>query len=368
MSHSDGGVRDKVRGRGACSNESGRFESLRVEAFNDGWDAEPESGSPQSASSPATQVLPEQTKRILSSNQSPDLPFDRSINPYKGCEHGCIYCFARPTHAYLGMSPGIDFETRIFSKPRAAELLRKELSAKSWKPQTIALGANTDPYQPAERKLGITREILEVLDEARNPVTIVTKSALVLRDLDLLREMAARDQAGVFLSITTLDPQLQRVMEPRASSIDKRLETLRLLSDAGVPCGVLASPMIPALNDHELEGILEASSQAGATSANYLLIRLPLELKELFEEWLREHYPERADHVLSLIRGVHEGGLYRSEFGTRMRGSGAYADILQRRFEAAIKRLGLARRHVELDHKQFRRPSKEEDRRQMELF
>jgi DNA repair photolyase len=350
-------------GRGAASNASGRFESEQVVAFDDGWSAE-------TSDLPAarTELLIERPKRIVSSNQSPDVPFDRSVNPYKGCEHGCIYCFARPTHAYMGLSPGLDFETKIFAKPDAARLLRKELAAKSWQPQTIALGANTDPYQPIERKLGITRAILEVLAEARNPVSVVTKSAMVLRDLDLLSEMAGRGQASVFVSITTLDDGLQRRMEPRASSIDKRLEIFRRLSEAGVPTGVLASPMIPALNDAELEKILETARDAGARSASYLLIRLPLELKGLFEEWLRLHYPQRADHVLSLVRSAHEGGLYRSEFGTRMRGSGAYADILARRFETAIKRLGLAARNVELETAPFRRPSKDGDGRQLALF
>ncbi len=382
MSHSNGGDRLKSSGRGALSNRSGRFESHSHEDFDDGWSSskrdeqalrdpgeldDEQTWNELSGRNP-TRVQPERSKRIISANDSPDIPFDRSINPYKGCEHGCIYCFARPTHTYLGLSAGLDFETRIFSKPDAARLLRKELAAKSWQPQTIALGANTDPYQPAERSLGITREILEVLDEAHNPVSVVTKSSLVLRDIDLLASMAARRQASVFISITTLDADLARRMEPRAAAPHRRLEVVAALSQAGIPCGVLASPMIPALNDAELESILEAAHEHGATSANYLLLRLPLELKELFEQWLRAHYPRRADHVLSLVRSAHDGGLYRSEFGTRMRGDGAYVQILERRFETALVRIGLARRMVDHDASPFRRPAKDDERRQLALF
>jgi DNA repair photolyase len=314
----------------------------------------------------ATVVTPDSTRSILARNDSPDVPFDVSINPYRGCEHGCIYCFARPTHAYLGLSPGLDFETRIFSKPKAAELLREELARKSYVCQAIALGANTDPYQPVERDLGITRSILEVLSEHEHPVSIVTKSQLVLRDRDILAPMARKNLASAFVSITTLDPELARKMEPRASTPQKRLETLRGLSEEGIPCGVLASPMIPALNDSELERILKEASLAGAETAGYVLLRLPLELKDLFSEWLQTHYPTKAKHVEALVRETRGGALYQSEFGTRMRGTGAYAELLEKRFRAARSKYGLDRPRPPLDTGRFRRPSRPGD--QMQLF
>ena len=347
------------KGRGAVANREGRFEKRRIEPADYGWDKGGEEEAPPRLT---TTVTPEKTRTILTRNDSPDIPFDRSINPYKGCEHGCVYCFARPTHSYLGLSPGLDFETKIFSKPRAAELLRQELRRPGYRCEVIALGANTDPYQPAERDLRITRGILEVLREHRHPVAIVTKSSLVLRDLDLLGPMAEKNLSAVFLSITTLDPRLARTMEPRAAAPARRIETIRALSDAGVPVGVLASPMIPGLNDQELERILEAAASAGARTAGTILLRLPHEVKEIFAEWLAEHYPLKAEHVLSLVRQTHGGKLYDSEFGTRMKGSGPYAELLRRRFDTACRRLGLAQRGGSpLDVSQFRVPARPGD-------
>ena len=346
----------KRRGRGAVSNATGRYERYAYVGV-------PEADERDRIE---TVVTPDSTRSILARNDSPDVPFDVSINPYRGCEHGCIYCFARPTHAYLGLSPGLDFETRIFSKPRAAELLREELARKSYVCQAIAVGANTDPYQPVERDLGITRSILEVLAEHEHPVSIVTKSQLVLRDRDILAPMAKKNLASVFVSITTLDPELARKMEPRASAPEKRLEALRGLSEEKIPCGVLASPMIPALNDSELEQILKEGSLAGAVTAGYVLLRLPLEIKDLFSEWLQENYPTKAKHVESLVRETRGGAMYQSEFGTRMRGTGAYAELLEKRFRAARSKYGLDRPRPPLDTGRFRRPVRRGD--QMPLF
>ncbi len=344
------------RGRGAPGNPPNRFETRRIDPFDDGWprDEEPARAEP-------TTVTPEITRTILTRNDSPDIPFDRSINPYKGCEHGCVYCFARPTHSYLGLSPGLDFETKIFSKPDAARLLRDELRRPGYRCEVIALGANTDPYQPVEREHRITRGVLEVLAEHRHPVAIVTKSALVLRDLDLLTPMARRRLAAVFVSITTLDRDLARRLEPRAAAPQRRLETIRALTDAGVPAGVLASPMIPGLNDAELENILEAAAAAGAVAAGTILLRLPHELRDLFAGWLREHRPLRAAHILSLIRQTRDGRMNDPEFGSRMRGSGPYAELLQRRFRTATRRLGLDGREPHLDTTQFRPPPRSGD-------
>ncbi len=346
------------KGRGAVGNIEGRFETRRLRPEDYGWGAGGEEDAPPRL---PTTVTPEKTRTILSRNDSPDIPFDRSINPYKGCEHGCVYCFARPTHSYLGMSPGLDFETKIFSKPEAARLLREELRRPGYRCDVIALGANTDPYQPVERDLNITRAVLEVLWEHRHPVGIVTKSSLVLRDLDLLAPMARQNLAAVFLSITTLDRELARTMEPRAAAPQRRLETIKALSDAGVPAGVLASPMIPGLNDKELESILEAAAAAGARTAGYILLRLPHEVKEIFSEWLATHYPLKAGHVLSLVRQTHGGRLYDIEFGTRMKGNGPYAELLRRRFETASRRLGLLKRDLDLDVTQFRVPPRAGD-------
>ena len=352
------------KGRGAASNESGRFESEKRIAFDDGWGSADEDDE---APRVATKLTVDATKTIIARNDSPDIGFDRSINPYRGCEHGCIYCYARPSHAYLGLSPGLDFETRIFYKPQAATLLRAELRKKGYVCKPIALGSNTDPYQPSERKLGITRAILEVLREFHHPVTIVTKGALIRRDIDILAEMAKEKLAVVTVSITTLDRDLARVMEPRASTPERRLEAIAALADAGVPAGVLSAPMIPALNDSEMEAILEKARAAGATRAGYTLLRLPLELKALFKEWLEEHAPNKAAHVLSLVAQCHGGKLYDSAWSKRMVGGGAYAQILAARFDRACRRLGFAARTNDLlDTTRFRPPPQTGD--QLALF
>lgn len=330
------------RGRGTLTNASGRFEPyVRVEE-DDGWES--------LADLPPfkTEVALETARTAITRNQSPDIAFDRSINPYRGCEHGCVYCFARPTHAYLGLSPGLDFETRLTAKPNVAELLRRELGAPSYKPRTIALGTNTDPYQPIERTHRLTRRILEVLEETRHPVGIVTKSALVLRDLDILARMAADGLAKVAISITTLDPVLARQMEPRAPTPARRLETVAKLVEAGVPVTVLTAPIIPALNEHEIERLLEAAQAAGATEAGYVLLRLPHEIKDLFQEWLLERHPGKMRRILSLVRDTRGGKLYDSGWGKRQTGDGVIAWTIGRRFEVAARRLGLDRRHLRL--------------------
>ncbi len=324
------------RGRGAVGNPPNRYDSERLEDFDDGW------GDEDGPAALPTVVTSERVRTIVTSNQSPDIPFDRSINPYKGCEHGCIYCFARPSHAYLGLSPGLDFETRLFAKHNAATVLRATLRRKGYQPEVLALGANTDPYQPIEKKLRITRQLLEVLRDHKHPVVVVTKSQRVTADLDILAELARENLVRVYFSITTLDRGLARVMEPRAALPQRRLAAMRTLVEAGVPCGVMASPMIPGLNDADLEGILEAAADAGADCAGYLLVRLPLELKELFEQWLDVHYPDRKSKVLRLIRSTRGGKLYESGWGTRMRGRGPYADFLKQRFQIAVRRFGLA--------------------------
>ncbi len=349
------------KGRGAISNECGRFEPERRVAVDDGWGSLDEPLPPL-----RTEITVDRSRTIITRNTSPDIPFDRSINPYRGCEHGCIYCFARPTHAFLGLSPGLDFESRLVIKPEAPALLRRELAKPGYVCRPIAMGTNTDPYQPIERDHNITRGILEVLSDCGHPLSIVTKSALVLRDLDILAEMASRGLVKVFLSVTTLDRGLARRMEPRAAAPGRRLETIRGLAAAGIPAGVMAAPMIPALNDHELEAILEAAQAAGAGSAGYILLRLPLEIKALFEDWLRTHYPDRASHVLSLVRQTHGGALYKDKWGERMSGTGPYADLLARRFAIACRRLDLDRNDRRLDTTQFQPPPA--DDRQMTLF
>ncbi|WP_084175107.1 PA0069 family radical SAM protein [Afifella pfennigii] len=323
------------RGRGAASNESGRYETERREAFDDGWE------SLEELPRLKTEVTIERPRKIITRNASPDISFDRSINPYRGCEHGCAYCFARPTHAYMGLSPGLDFETRLFAKPDAARLLEKELAAPGYQVKTIAIGTNTDPYQPIERHYRIMRQVLEVLAEANHPVGIVTKSALVLRDLDILGPMAEKGLAKVGISLTTLDRKLARAMEPRASAPEKRLKAIAGLAEAGVPVAVMTAPVVPAVNDAEIEKLLEAGSAAGASSAGYVLLRLPLEVAPLFTEWLRENFPDRAEHVLSVMRGMRGGKDYDAAWGERMRGSGPYAWQIGRRFELACRRLGL---------------------------
>jgi len=331
------------KGRGAVSNRPGRYERGDRPREDDGWsDPADDDDLPPLA----TTVTIDATRSAIAWNESPDLGFDRSINPYRGCEHGCVYCFARPTHAWLGLSPGLDFETKLFAKPEAPRLLAEELAKPGYKPALMALGTNTDPYQPIERQMKITRGVLETLFAFNHPVGIVTKSALVLRDVDILAPMARKGLASVTLSVTTLDRDLARNLEPRAATPPRRLETIRRLAEAGVPVGVLAAPMIPALNDAEMEAIFEASAEAGATAAGYVLLRLPLEIKDLFAEWLAAHAPGKAQHVLSLVRQTRRGNLYVDEFGERMRGHGPYAELLQRRCKLALKRLGLEHRRV----------------------
>jgi DNA repair photolyase len=356
------------KGRGAASNDSGRFEAEKRVAFDDGWATGDGWAAGDGEPLPLTTTLSvDATRTIIARNDSPDIGFDRSINPYRGCEHGCIYCYARPSHAYLGLSPGLDFESRLFYKPQAAALLAAELCKKDYVCRPIALGSNTDPYQPVERRLGITRSILEKLRDFRHPVTIVTKGALIRRDLDILAEMARDRLAIVTISVTTLDRALARVMEPRAATPDRRLETIAALAAAGIPTGVLAAPMIPALNDSEMEQILEQAHNAGAVSAGYTLLRLPLELKALFREWLGAHFPDKAAHVLSLVTQTHGGKLYDSAWSTRMTGAGPYADMLRVRFDRACRRLGFRQRSTApLDTTQFHPPPRKGD--QLNLF
>jgi DNA repair photolyase len=341
---------ERRRGRGAQSNASGRYEAQARIAFDDGWRSLDELPPFK------TQVTVDLTRKIITRNDSPDIGFDRSINPYRGCEHGCIYCFARPTHAYLGLSPGLDFESKLFVKPEAADLLERELSAENYEPRVIAIGTNTDPYQPIERRYKVMRRILEVLDRAGHPVGIVTKSALVLRDLDILARMAERKLVKVALSVTTLDAELVRKMEPRAATPMRRLETLRRLSQAGVPATVMVAPVIPALNDMEIERILDAAHAAGVREAGYVLLRLPLELRDLFREWLKAIYPERERHVFKLIRDMRGGKDYDSTWGRRMKGTGPYAWMIGRRFEMACEKLGLNASKFSLSTSHFRKP------------
>ena len=345
------------KGRGAVSNPAGRFETTRVV---------PESDESEPAALRTT-VTAQPARHIIAHNQSPDVGFSQSINPYRGCEHGCVYCFARPTHAYFNLSPGLDFETRLFYKPNAAERLRAELSMPAYRCSTIALGANTDPYQPIERRLGVTRAVLEVLDEFEHPVHVITKGALVERDVDLLARMAERRLAAVMVSVTSLDDSLKRILEPRAASPAARLRAIETLSAAGVPVGVLVAPVIPCVNDAEIEAILEAVASAGARTASYVLIRLPHEVKDLFREWLDAHMPQRAAHVMSLIRQSRGGKDYDSRYGTRMRGTGIYAELIGQRFRTARRRHDLdGKRMPALDTSRFRPPSSV--RPQMELF
>jgi DNA repair photolyase len=338
------------RGRGTLSNASGRYEPTARIAFDDGWQ------SLEELPAFSTTVSIDSTRKIITRNQSPDIPFDRSINPYRGCEHGCVYCFARPTHAYLGLSPGLDFESKLFVKPDAPAMLEKELSARGYSPRTIAIGTNTDPYQPIERKYQVMRGILEVLERAGHPVGIVTKSALVLRDLDILARMAERNLVKVGISVTTLDPKLARVMEPRAPTPTRRLEALRQLSDAGVPTMVMVAPIIPAINDAEIERILDATALAGVRGAGHVILRLPLELRDLFREWLQENFPDRVSHVFKLVRDMRGGKDYDAKFGTRMTGTGPYAWMIGRRFETACAKLGLNQNKISLSTAHFTPP------------
>jgi DNA repair photolyase len=341
----DSGVRvdgERRRGRGAGLNPTGRFEQLTKHVFDDGW------SSMEELPPFKTEVQIERPRTIITRNESPDISFDRSINPYRGCEHGCVYCFARPTHSYMGLSAGLDFESKLFAKPDAAKLLDKELSKEGYQPRTIAIGTNTDPYQPIEREYRIMREILEVLEARGHPVGIVTKSALITRDIDILSRMAERGLAKVALSVTTLDRMLARTMEPRAATPPKRLEAIRKLSEAGIPTAVMVAPIIPGLNDPEIEKILDAAKAAGASSAGYVMLRLPLEVAPIFKDWLLRHYPDRFRHVMSLVRSMRDGKDYDSEWGKRMSGSGPYAWQIGRRFEIAARRLGLNKERAKL--------------------
>lgn len=329
------------RGRGAVSNRSGRFEALRRAAFDDGWEAD----EPPRLK---TELSVDASRSIIARNASPDMPFDRSINPYRGCEHGCVYCFARPTHAFLGLSPGLDFETKLVMKPDAPELLRKALAARRYEPRPIAIGTNTDPYQPVEKQQRIMRGVLETLAAFNHPVTIVTKSALVARDADILGEMGRRGLAKVALSLTTLDPGLSRKMEPRAAAPQRRLWALRQLSAAGCPTGVILAPLIPAINDHEIEALMRAAAASGAKTASYIVLRLPLEVRDLFVEWLETHFPDRAGRVMRYVRELHGGRDYDPEWGKRLRGEGVYAGLIRRRFQRAAAAHGLDRAEIRL--------------------
>ena len=344
-----------LKGRGAASWVPGRYETATVHACDDGWDSLQARDDTDPAPHPDTRVHEESARGIVSRNSSPDVGFSQSVNPYRGCEHGCVYCFARPSHAYLGLSPGLDFETRLFAKTNAVERLRAEFSRKGYRCAPIALGINTDAYQPIERRYRITRSLIEVMAECRHPFSVVTKSALVVRDLDLLAPLARQRLVTVHFSITTLDNRLSARMEPRAAAPHARLRAMRALAEAGVPVGVLVAPVIPAINDHEPEAILEAAREAGARSAGYVLLRLPHELGEVWEEWLRLHYPDRAAHVMSLVRQMRGGRNYDSAFGRRMRGQGPLADLLAQRFARARRRLGYTGL-PELDTGAFRAP------------
>ncbi len=352
--------RGRRRGRGTLSNASGRYEPIARIAFDDGWQSLDELPPFK------TQVQVDATRKIITRNESPDISFDRSINPYRGCEHGCVYCFARPTHAFLGLSPGLDFESKLFVKPDAPVLLERELSAPGYTPRTIAIGTNTDPYQPIERQYEIMRRILEVLERAGHPVGIVTKSALIVRDIDILTRMAERNLAKVAISVTTLDPALARTMEPRASAPAKRLEALRRLAEAGVPTSVMVAPVIPAINDADIERILDAAAMAGVKGAGYVLLRLPLEVRDLFKEWLMANYPDRYRHVLKLIRDMRGGKDYDSTWGKRMTGAGPYAWMIGRRFESACEKLGLNTERARLTIEHFQKPKKGTE--QLSLF
>ncbi|WP_192362491.1 PA0069 family radical SAM protein [Mesorhizobium mediterraneum] len=338
---------DRNRGRSAGINPSGRFEPVSRHVFDDGWN------SLEELPPFKTEVQVEKPRTIITRNESPDISFDRSINPYRGCEHGCVYCFARPTHSFMGLSPGLDFESKLFAKLDAARLLDKELSKDGYQPRTIAIGTNTDPYQPIEKQYRIMREVLEVLEARGHPVGIVTKSALVTRDIDILSRMAERGLAKVALSVTTLDRMLARTMEPRASTPTKRLEAIRQLSDAGIPASVMVAPIIPGLTDQEMERILDSARAAGAREAGYVVLRLPLEVAPIFKDWLLRHYPDRYRHVMSLIRSMRDGKDYDSDWGKRMKGSGPYAWQIGRRFEIAAKRLGLNAERRSLRTDQF---------------
>ncbi len=351
----------QIRGRGARTNATGRFEKATREAFDDGWT--PDDIEPTQLT---TTVSPEKAKAIITRNDSPDVGFSASINPYRGCEHGCIYCYARPAHAYMGLSPGLDFESKLFFKPEAAKLLERELSSPRYAPEVIHVGGNTDPYQPQERKLRATRQVIEVLSRFNHPFSIISKSALILRDLDLLAPMAEKNLVRVAISITSLDRKLARSMEPRAATPEKRLETVRRLSQAGIPVVVTFAPAIPGLNDHEMEAVLERAAQAGARGAGYVALRLPMEIADLFQEWLATDHPDRASRVMSLVRQMRGGKTYDSQWGKRMKGEGPIAALMSRRFAVAKTRYGLAGRLGDMDLTRFAPPPKAGD--QIDMF
>jgi DNA repair photolyase len=346
----------RINGRGARSNSSSRYDREERVRVDDGWSEDDDRPTPFK-----TEVIRDATRTIIARNDSPDISFDRSINPYRGCEHGCIYCFARPTHAYLGLSPGIDFETKLLVKPDAARLLEAELRKPGYQVRTMAIGTNTDPYQPIEREWRVMRSILQVLWDFRHPVGIVTKSALIARDIDILSEMAKENLVRVALSVTTLDRGLARSMEPRAATPPRRIETIRALAAAGIPASVMFAPVIPALNDDEMEAVLAAAAEAGARSAGYVMLRMPLEIKDLFREWLVAHAPDRGKHVLSLMKSMRGGKDYDAAWGKRMSGTGPYANMIAQRFQIAVRRLKLNEKHEPLDTAKFRRPVRQGD-------
>ena len=360
------------KGRGAVTNIAGRYETQLIETVDDGW--QPYEDDTDIHPALKTFVTPELAKTILSRNQSPDIPFSVSLNPYRGCEHGCIYCFARPTHAYLGLSPGLDFETRLYAKTNAAELLRRELAHKNYEPNPIAFGVNTDAYQPCERELKITRQCLEVFHECDHPVGMITKSALIERDIDLLQDMAQKNLAAAAITITTLDHNISRILEPRAASPTRRLQTIERLTKAGIPTMVSVAPIIPFITEQEIEKVLGAAADAGATAAGYTVLRLPWEINPLFQEWLQTHFPERAERVMNRIRDMRGGKDYDANFATRMRGEGLWADMIRQRFMKGLKRYSLdkSRRYGELDCSRFRKPLsipvKENSNGQMDIF
>ncbi|QGZ62943.1 PA0069 family radical SAM protein [Paraburkholderia acidisoli] len=359
------------KGRGAVTNLQGRYEIDQREAFDDGWQhvSEPQAGEEDGEPALRTQVFEERAKSILTRNQSPDIPFSVSLNPYRGCEHGCIYCFARPTHSYLGLSPGLDFESRIYAKINARELLLRELAKPSYEPEPIALGVNTDAWQPVERDLRLTRGVVEVLAERQHPFAAITKSSLIERDLDLLVPMAQRRQFMAAITITTLDANIARTLEPRAATPSRRLRTIRTLAEAGIPVGVSIAPVIPFVTEPDMERVLEACAEAGATSASYIVLRLPWEVAPLFHDWLAAHFPQRADRVMSRVRDMRGGKDYNSDFAQRMKGTGLWADLLKQRFHNAVKRLGLnERRHGILDMSAFMRDKTVREKPQLDLF
>lgn len=350
--------RKAQKGRGAVSNMQGRYELQAREAFDDGWAPDPDDADAEKLP-PRTIVTEETAKTILTRNQSPDIPFSVSLNPYRGCEHGCIYCFARPSHSYLGLSPGMDFETKLFAKVNAAELLRGELSKPGYQVESLALGVNTDAYQPCEREYRLTRGVLEVLAECNHPVGLITKSSLIERDIDILAPMAERNLAAASITITTLDSRISRTLEPRAAAPARRLRTIETLAKAGIPVGVSIAPIIPFVTEPDIEKIMAAARDAGAIMATYVVLRLPWEVSPLFKEWLEAHFPDRAARVMNRVRDMRGGKDYEAEFGSRMRGEGVWADLIQQRIEKGIARFGFQGRHSRfrsLDRTQFKRP------------